>query len=232
MAELFYDKRRSGARGRALRHDLPSLRLKAGDRVEPTNTLPDIGMLDGVTTWPVTILFWRPTHDSMTHHRNPLFNVVTGISLDTFMVDPLHTLHLGPMKTFVMHALWHMINNNLAEVGGEGAEVTVQMNVRFLRAQLFAFYTARKKKFPTEDLTQMQDLTVKMLGTRAQPILKSKAAETKGLLYFVEHMLAKHESSLPSANDWRGACATMVRFLGILQTGPARLSPAQIQDPL
>ena len=43
---LKYDKRSDGARGRAVVADVPMLRLRAGDRLEPSDELRDIGEWD------------------------------------------------------------------------------------------------------------------------------------------------------------------------------------------
>ena len=44
--KLRYDKRASGSRGRALTSSLPALGLEAGDRLEPGDSLEDIGAFD------------------------------------------------------------------------------------------------------------------------------------------------------------------------------------------
>eukprot|EP00959_Pyramimonas_sp_CCMP1952_P473548 9501920-Pyramimonas_sp.AAC.2 len=44
------------------------------------------------------VLFWRPTPDERTYHRNPLLDPDLGIGLHTFSLDELHCLHLGVLQ--------------------------------------------------------------------------------------------------------------------------------------
>ena len=60
---LRHDKRASWPRGLALTRDFPELGLVAGDRVEPSATLPDVSMLETVAT-PVIVTFWRRSAES------------------------------------------------------------------------------------------------------------------------------------------------------------------------
>ena len=68
-AALIYDKRRDGSRGRALALDVPSLGLIAGDRLEPSNAVPDVG--EGFDDHnPGSAVFWRiitPVYASLDH---------------------------------------------------------------------------------------------------------------------------------------------------------------------
>ena len=45
-AQLAYDKRPSGNRGRCLAYDFPALSLKARDRIEPSSDIPDAADLE------------------------------------------------------------------------------------------------------------------------------------------------------------------------------------------
>ena len=68
---LYYDKRQTGSRGRALRVAIPELALEAGFRLEPTPTMPDVGeAVDNNSTADSTLVFWdrskEKTNDILT----------------------------------------------------------------------------------------------------------------------------------------------------------------------
>ena len=75
QASLFADKRKKGSRGRSLRNDIPHLHLKAGDRLEPGGQVPDVYAFDGASQFPLQAVFWRPSLQTITYHRNPLFSI-------------------------------------------------------------------------------------------------------------------------------------------------------------
>ena len=62
--QLYWDRRPRGAKGRALGADMPTLigrcgrALTAGDRVAPSESLPDVGKLRWVQT-PIELTVWR-----------------------------------------------------------------------------------------------------------------------------------------------------------------------------
>eukprot|EP00969_Alexandrium_andersonii_P029448 1285462-Alexandrium_andersonii.AAC.1 len=60
---LLYDKRRAGNRGRCLARGFPELGLLEGDRLEPSESLPDIGCFEQATT-PIRVTFWRVSQES------------------------------------------------------------------------------------------------------------------------------------------------------------------------
>ena len=70
---LQYDKRPHGSRGLALRQSLPVVGLLAGDRLEPSESLPDVGLFTALSNFPITCTFWRPSNETMVQHRNPIF---------------------------------------------------------------------------------------------------------------------------------------------------------------
>ena len=48
--------------------------LLRGDRLEPFDGLPDADLFDSVTSFPVLVLLWRTTLETLARHRNPLFS--------------------------------------------------------------------------------------------------------------------------------------------------------------
>ena len=59
------------------------------------------------------------------------------------------------------------------------------------------WYQDRHKANPSENLTQLHDLTVKMLGTRDSPALKTKGAETYGILKYLVDYYSRTLNMLP-----------------------------------
>ena len=83
---LFYDKRKKGSFGRALRVDVATdPPLLAGYRLEPSPELLDVGSLDNLTEddLPTKLTFWNFSQGRI-KHRNPLMN-------SHFWHDPLQT---------------------------------------------------------------------------------------------------------------------------------------------
>ena len=95
LQALRYDKRKSGSRGRALIRAIPQLGLEAGDRLEPSDALPDVADFDNLAYFPVSATFWSMAKQTWATHRNPLFDARIGINIDILAVDILHTLSLG-----------------------------------------------------------------------------------------------------------------------------------------
>ena len=82
-AGLRYSKRVSDYTmcGRLLDRDVPELGLRRDDRLKPCQGLPDIGELENIdTSVGTTVIFWRPSNDTLCRHRNPLLGDRTGLS--------------------------------------------------------------------------------------------------------------------------------------------------------
>jgi len=45
--------------------------------------------------------FWRSRNQTMSKHRNPLFDKSIGIGVELIAIDIMHTIHLGVMGIFV-----------------------------------------------------------------------------------------------------------------------------------
>ena len=188
---LFYDKRPTGGRGRCLMSDIDELGLLASDRLEPSANLHDVSLLESAET-PVDVVFWRSSRESLTRHRNPLFSDATGLNpMRNLTVDTLHAVHLGVLKAWCKVAVWFVLDSKLYGAGTL-ADERVQRSILALRHDLMKFYAARRGNPSLDPLTEVADLTVKMLGTRSTPSLKLKGAETFGFTAFLVDLLNKH----------------------------------------
>ena len=234
LSRLRYDKRlQGGSKGRALTEAVPGLPLMAGDRLEPSHSLPDVGRFDTLShaDLPKRVCFWRVAEETVCHHRNPLFDEAIGITMASITVDVLHTLHLGVFLAFCKYLIWELLGAGCWHPN-QGTEVErVQVAVLAMRSELWRWYGERHKKYPTEYLTRLADLTPKMLGTRASPKLKTKAAETLGLLHFVTDMVTKYSAIIGErSRTFREAGASAIKYMDICSTSPVSMPAGAIQD--
>ena len=81
LESLFYDRRQKGGHGRCLRWAIAGSPLRAGDRLEPCPSMPDIGAVDNLVVGQegVWLVFWRNTQDRV-KHNNPIFDETLGVT--------------------------------------------------------------------------------------------------------------------------------------------------------
>ena len=188
------DTRPGGSRGRRLVKDFPSLNLLKGDRLEPSKSLQAVGQFESISEFLLTVIFWRPSEDTRTRHRNPIM-VADGLTLTHFVVDLLHAVHLGIAQDFCGAVFWHCITSGLFVTGRSPSE-TAQISVQHLRSLLWSWYSNASKELVGAEITRLEDLTVSMLGTAASPACKTKGAETRWLIPFCVHLLSEYKDPL------------------------------------
>ena len=178
------------------------------------------------------VVFWRCSNESVSRHRNPLFDIALGITVDgTMTVDFLHCLHLGVFQHYCKIVVWMLLESAIWSSTATNQDERHEVAVLCLRSELGLWYDARKRTHPGEDLTVLHDLTVKMLGTKDAPALKMSGAETWGFLMFLVDGLEKHGAALGvEARRLREAGLLLIRFMTILATGGATLEPHELQD--
>ena len=229
---LRYDKRRKGSRGRALQGNLPNLGLMAGDRLEPSDVLPDIGAFEGlVGRLPVQVTFWRPVNNTLALHRNQVFGANTGISIQNIAIDVLHTLHLGVFKQYCMDAIWSLIEANAWDVTPQAPTVQDQLSVGRCRVELLDWYKRKRRDDPNIRLYELSDLTANMLGTRNDRQLATKAAETGSLLGFCHETCATYIAKLGERGPFLTSLgAVLQKMFDIMRTNPRVLGPSTAQE--
>ena len=80
-------------------------------------------------------------------------------------------------------------------------------------------------------LTQLCDLTTGMLGTRSHKELKTKGAETKGLLYFIVDLLGESHLQQDVNTQMLSAGQALVRHIEVLKSSAVRKMPTEaVQD--
>eukprot|EP00969_Alexandrium_andersonii_P077368 3411725-Alexandrium_andersonii.AAC.1 len=126
-------------------------------------------------------------------------------------------MNLGIMLAFGRHTIWFLLDKNVYGLVGSAGERLASAVLR-LRGELMAFYKEYKGQNEDSNLTQVADLTPAMLGTPEHPLLKTKAAETHGIVLFLDSQLAKHRDVLgPEGQVLRDAGRCLIRFVEIME---------------
>jgi hypothetical protein len=201
-AYLRYDKREHGFRGRALTRDIliNGSQLRANDRLEPSRTLADVGHLHLIDVYPTPIVFWRSENETLTRHRNPIFDRAIGVTPHrSLTVDLLHCLFLGIMNVWARTAIWHLIMSGAFGDLGTKAE-NIRAAVLVMRSGLMKWYVEHAST-TSDDLTRVSDLTVNMLGSPSDQKLKTKGAETWGVCLFAIDELRKRSRMVGSDGE-------------------------------
>ena len=154
-----------------------------------------------------------------------------GITSEILAQDQLHAFNLGPVKTFCAELIWELVLRN---VWGAPAGVTQEELVIFscnhFRHELFAWYKKARRLNPQERLSELQDFVPRMIGTRNDRSVRSKAAETKGVLLFLVHAARTYVDKLNRGDIWLGAATSLERMFTIFHEAPVNMTHAQIQD--
>ena len=229
---LQYDKRKRepASFGRRLTADIYGTPLRAGDRLEPSPSLRDVGAFEDVQPG-TCVTFWRPSSVTRTHHRNPIFDESIGVTLDTMTIDTLHTLNLGPLHDFTMHATWELVICDAWNTGATNQEELHQLTCMRIFHDLQRWYRARRREPHGEAIIEIQAFIPEMMGTRNNRCLRLKAAETK---YFFEFVGGKLHSSmgnrLARPDIWRAAHTALSSVVSLLYSNPTVLPLRGVED--
>ena len=147
---LHYDKRttQNSANGRAIQHDYPPLNLCALDRLEPSVNPVDVGKWEDLVEFPVLLICWRCSRESVAKHRNPLWDPTIGLTLESFYFDILHTLHWGVLNSMAKELIWELIELDVWQTHATTAEERVVLSVGHIRRNLFNFYADYRARMP------------------------------------------------------------------------------------
>ena len=219
---LAYDKRSSSgcSRGLALKVDVPALDLKQGDRVEPTARLLDVAGVFALASFPTTLTLGRPSRETLARHRSPLLCDELGLSPhDSLTVDPLHALFLGVMTDYCRHVIWRFLT--IGVWGRVGAmEEQIKIAIIGLRHDLHGFYRRWRQERPHEPLTHVANMSAKTVGTSSDRQLRTKGAETWGVLLWLIDFLSEPNNSNrvgPDAGWLLEAAAMLERIVRTMQ---------------
>ena len=144
---------------------------------------------------PFDLLMWRQNNETHAKHRCPIFNV-PGVGPRSLAPDTLHALNLGVDKAYCQAVLWSLIDDNAYGVPATTVEVRVELSVKCIRRDLFAWYAYQKKTRPGHVIHELTDFTPAMLGSSTDRALSTKAAETATLVEFCAEVVRAHANAL------------------------------------
>ena len=110
-------------------------------------------------------------------------------------------------------------------------EELVANGCSLLKAELFKWYDAYTREHPGERFSRLGAFTVQTLGDQDSMQLKTKAAETRPLVFFCAWLLERHSSLLKGDEEALvPACKALVQFIELMRGSPQRLSTSQRQE--
>ena len=214
--------------------DIDEFGLLAGDRLEPSDEIPDVGVgFDTLapTDFPIVATFWRASAETVTRHRNPLMEVA-GMSLRTIMVDMLHTVHLGVLHRFIWFTAWAMFDQDSFQVGATRSDARVTMSIQRFRGMLFKWYRMPAQR--ARKITEVQELTEGMFGgQKRKQILPLKAKESEYLTEcMVEYIIPRVSARLQNANAIRDCGLAILNYMKLVRESPPQPHPSVLQRML
>ena len=225
---LGFRKDRKGA-GRCLIQAIASLGLERYDRLEATDSHPDIHKLEP-EAGPRRITLWRTSLSMMTKQRNPLICAEAGISMRTFSIDWLHCLSMGVFPHFLGYVLDDLIRANAFDVPGGPGGMMVEQSLRKIKADLKEWYYSEAQA--NRHHTPITTLTKGMLTVKGKPLLQVFGAECNGFLAFAAQvLLPKYAHRLPPARagNLSAGLESLVALLQVCRIKRGKLQPAEIQ---
>ena len=104
--------------------------------------------------------------------------------------------------------------------------------IEILKHELFGWYAARRRMHPTERLTRLGNITPKMLGSISDRKLKTKGAETWGVLLFIEHILSDEGRRArvgANADELLEATQCLIQMVHIMNACGINMAQEQIE---
>ena len=202
---LEYDRRKmSGFLGRRMVHHVileSGQRLLLGDRLHPSRTLQDVADFELQAT-PFTCRFWRvgnPKTARLLHH-SPLKDI-PGVGMQTYAIDILHTWHLGGIPKYNGKVLWAILRSNAYAGPHEDRlyqDDRMHLKLLRLRSDLWLHYKEMQRLDPEwrKKASQVWNLSIKMLGKEWDPVVRTKASESRHLLDFCVRIAEMHQDHL------------------------------------
>lgn len=166
-------------KGRVLQTGIPQLGLPQGARLEPSPDLQDVFGLEAKRV-PLRIHFWVGPEGGRVKHASPLF-WIPGVTVQSYCVDLLHCLVLGPLAKYIALTLRMFIKSGI--FSPQQAHLLDSEDVQRIALQhiksLLRIHYRRKRRESQEwqkQRSEIWDLTLKMLGPEDNPGLKAKGS--------------------------------------------------------
>ena len=100
-----------------------------------------------------------------------------------------------------------------------------------LRKDYLHWLWVMKKNHPEIQLTSLGDLTLDVLGTQQQPVLRAKAHETLTLLrWLAGQVLPQHQASIPKGSVWTSAGDGLLRMWQLMESAPMVVPDHTLED--
>ena len=194
---LEYDK----ADGRGLIVRKPGLHehgILHGWRVEPSPYLRDVGSIFCMDKFPAPVVFWNRTRESHARHRNPILDDARlGITVQTSLaLDTLHCMNLGIYQNLIGFMIWEFIRGGLWAKANL-LEERIELSLACMKVRLSAFIKSRRMHVPGERLTELHDISRKMIGEPGDQKCKVKGGEAWTLLLFMQQEAKAFASARP-----------------------------------
>ena len=240
---VHYDRKKKGSLGLSLERPVGSLHLKSGLRLEPSWDLQDTSAIlekpraykDGRLKKPIKLVLWDRSEETYARHRNPLFDadddrIRLGLTILALGIDAMHTIYLGLAKYIVLLILWRFLDENIFEVHQSTLDEKRKLGIRRLTSELFNWYGQRAKQFRQEKFSHLNDLKLSMLGKGDTDELKTKAAETYGLLLFCLDICLEYAHKIKHADDLYKCGSELLKVLTIMKTAGYRFTDEEKKD--
>ena len=132
-------------RGRTLVKSLPQSGLLKNSRLMPTPSMPDVGNFE-FQRIPFEASWWVGPEDGRLLHDCPLL-LLTGVGLETFSLDIMHSWHLGPLQLLVSKALNFCLDSGLWYPRTSTTEAADRRRLSLLaiKSELFLWYREQRK---------------------------------------------------------------------------------------
>ena len=164
---LMYSK---SAIGRGLVQDVPHLRLRKNDRLDPGLDVRDVSRFE-FTRVPFSCTFWRITKEDRVLHASPLFEI-EGINPHTHSNDLLHCWHLGPEADYVGTVLTFVIKSKILAPDLPYLNVEDQQRIALLavKSRLWRYYSKKRQEDPN---FKKRGSEARRISTKHQSMLPS-----------------------------------------------------------
>ena len=160
-----FSKRDNGSRGRSLQARVPHLPLQAHYRLKLCTSLADVGAFDSVTQFPLRTVWWRPSMESSTRHKNPLVDPRLGLDpAQCLTADMLHATFVGVMRRFCRRSLWFLLlggawclmstQEETIEVGTQSSNLPTDMRAWRAKIPPFPRTQRSERSVPAEQLNK------------------------------------------------------------------------------
>ena len=231
------DKSADAAAGRVLTNNLLSLKLRKGDRLEPSNAMRDVWSLEEGATISeegITFVFWRSSAQTLVRVRNPLFSRRSFVIPSSIAADELHCLHLGVFADYVNTVFWACIDEDVFHVKSPTMQrqTCVAAAAEHLKSKLWEWYKQQAKSNPKKPVYKIMDLDpLTIQDKKGRRRLDAKAAQTGTLLNFAHHLCQTYldKGAIVSGRPLKLAGDWLMRYVEISRRGPLNLPPGDRQ---